>query len=233
MQKNKRINDSKIIILAPSVLSADFSNLAKALKDIKHADCAWVHLDIMDGHFVPNLTFGATVIKSIRAVDKNLIFDTHLMIESPEKYIKDFANAGSNYITIHQEAVKGNEIAVLEMIKSYGVKAGISIKPKTPLSSIKHLYNVADMILIMSVEPGFGGQKLIPSTLNKVRRLKLLKEKYKYNYIIQIDGGINLETIGLAVSAGAESIVAGSAVFNKDSVKDNVKKLREAVAHLL
>jgi len=217
-------------ILAPSILSANFSNIADEIKKVVRAGCQWIHLDVMDGHFVPNITFGPLLVKALREINKKLFFDVHLMIEEPIKFVEQFVEAGADLITIHQEAVEDDLLASVQYIKSQNVKVGVSVKPKTPISVLKPVYSKINLILVMSVEPGFGGQELIPSTLNKVRQLKLLKEKKKYPYLIEIDGGINQETIKLSIAAGAEVIVVGSAVFDDGKIAENIKKLRESVS---
>lgn len=218
--------------IAPSILSADFSRLAEELQKAKRASCTWIHLDIMDGHFVPNLTFGAPVVKALRSVDEELFFDAHLMIENPKNYLKEFADAGVQLLTIHQEACGEDTPAMLKTIRKLGMQAGVSIRPKTPLSVLDNCLELADLVLIMSVEPGFGGQKLIPSTLNKVRQLVLERENRRTEYVIQVDGGINGETAPLAVAAGADVLVAGSAVFRDGRVRENVRALRKSICQL-
>ena len=194
------------------------------------AGADWLHIDVMDGHFVPNITIGAPVVRSLRKAT-GLILDCHLMIENPQDYIDDFAEAGSDYITVHAEACP-NVRSIIKDIRSHGVKAGISIKPKTSDSSLKGILNLVDMVLVMTVEPGFGGQRLIPSTLNKVRQLVLERERRRIDYLIQIDGGINAETAPLAVAAGADVLVAGSAVFRDGKVGENVRALRQSLRTL-
>lgn len=207
--------------LAPSILSADFSKLAEEIKKIEVEGVQYVHVDVMDGHFVPNITIGAPVVKSLRKTTK-LPFDVHLMISDPEKYSSDFIKAGADIVTIHVESEKFSE-DVLKDIRSKGVKAGISIKPKTDLKAIEKFYDMVDLILVMTVEPGFGGQSLITSTLDKVRELKAIKENKNYKFIIEVDGGVTEENIHEYVKAGAELIVAGNAIF---AAKDPVGAIK-------
>lgn len=228
----KTIGRGSAVHIAPSILSADFSCLAKELRKLGRAGCRWVHLDIMDGHFVPNLTFGPPVVQALRPVDPDLFFDAHLMVENPRPYIRPFIEAGVQLITIHQETCGDQTASVLRSIRKAGVQSGVSIRPKTPLSVLDDCYSHADLILVMSVEPGFGGQRLIPSTLNKVRQLVLERESRRIDYLIQIDGGINTETAPLAVAAGADVLVAGSAVFRDGKVSDNVRALRQSLRTL-
>lgn len=217
------------ILIAPSILSADFSKLGVQIREVMRAGCSWIHLDIMDNHFVPNLTFGPPIVKTLRKVSKKAYFDAHLMTDSPQTLIQPFADAGVQSLTVHQEACRGNLSAVLDEIRANGMKTGVSIKPETSLDSVKALLPEIDLLLIMTVEPGFGGQELIPSCLNKIRESRQLRERHNYKYLIQADGGVNPDTIGLVVAAGAEVLVAGSAVFNKQPVKENVEKLLKSL----
>ncbi len=212
----------------PSLLSADFADLKAEMRKCERAKCKWVHLDIMDGHFVPNITIGPVVVKSLRAANKNLFLDTHLMLDDPMKYAADFVKAGADLITIHQEAVYDLGKAI-RAIKRLGVQVGVCLKPKTPVSALEPFLKDLDLVLIMSVEPGFGGQAMIMPMLNKIRELALLKDQKRYHYRIEIDGGINTETIALAVAAGTEVIVAGSAVFKGGKVAENLADLRAAM----
>lgn len=210
--------------LSPSILSSNFYNLENDLKILKKYNIKYLHLDVMDGIFVPNISFGMPIIRNLKLnVGNDFIFDTHLMIERPERYIEDFKKAGADILTIHKEATV-DYIETLTYIKSFGMKAGISIKPSTDVKSIERIFKIADLILVMSVEPGFGGQKFIEDSLEKVKYLKEQKEKNNYKYIIEIDGGINKDNINLVANAGAELIVAGSAVFNGD-IATNVNEL--------
>lgn len=211
-------------ILAPSILSADFGILKEQLKLIDEAGAEYVHFDVMDGVFVPSISFGLPVLKSIRKYT-NRLFDAHLMIVDPEKYVKDFAEAGADIITVHAEACKHLD-ATIDLIKSCGKKAGVAINPATPLTEIVHVLEKVDMVLIMTVNPGFGGQALIPYTLDKVKELKAIVDEKKLSLDIEVDGGINKDTIDAALTAGANVIVAGSAVFNGD-VKANATELLE------
>lgn len=204
----------KSFILSPSLLSADFSKLAEELKFIETHGGDWVHIDVMDGHFVPNLTFGVPVVKGIRKCSK-LPFDVHLMVENPEAFVTDFAKAGADSFTFHLEA--SNHIdKLISDIKAHGMKAGISIVPSTPISILEHILPITDIVLIMSVNPGFGGQKLLPYCLKKVSDLKEIKRKNNMNFLISIDGGVNAENIENVKNSGAEVIVSGSAFFSGD-----------------
>ena len=210
--------------LAPSILSADFGVLKEQLELIDDAGAQYVHFDVMDGVFVPSISYGMPVLKSIRKYTDRL-FDVHLMIVDPERYIKDFAEAGADIITVHAEACKHLD-ATIDLIKSCGAMAGVAINPATPVSTIKHVLDKVDMVLIMTVNPGFGGQKLIPYTIDKVRELCDLCNKLSVKIDIEVDGGINIDTIDDALDAGANIIVAGSAVFKGD-VKANAEALLE------
>ncbi len=231
-KRRKSLGRGSAVLIAPSLLSADFSHLAGELRLVERAGCHWIHLDIMDGHFVPNLTFGPPVVNALRGVGRKLFFDAHLMVENPRQYIRPFADAGVQLLTVHQEACADQTAAVLRAIRKAGLQSGVSIRPRTPVSVLEDCLDSADLVLIMSVEPGFGGQRLIPSTLNKVRQLVLERERRRIDYLIQIDGGINPETAPLAVAAGADVLVAGSAVFRDGKVADNVRALRQSLATL-
>lgn len=211
--------------LSPSVLAADFSDLRSEIQKVESAECDMLHLDVMDGMFVPNISFGMPVIAALRPHSK-LLFDVHLMIEDPIRYIKDFVKAGADSITFHYESCNDQK-AVIEEIRKYGVRVGISIKPQTPAFVLEPFLPSVDMVLVMTVEPGFGGQKLIPDTLSTVRQVKDMSAFMKAPIDIQVDGGITPENAHLAVEAGANVLVAGSAIFRAEDVKEAVRRFKE------
>jgi ribulose-phosphate 3-epimerase len=212
------------IKISPSILSADFSILGEEIKSLEKAGADLIHVDVMDGHFVPNITMGPPIIKIIRKFTK-LPFDVHLMISPVEKYIKAFADAGSDIITIHPEATD-NLKRTVTTIKSLGKKAGVSLNPKTPINALMDVINEIDLILIMSVNPGFGGQSFMSEVLPKVKELRQMINENKLKIDIEIDGGINFETAPLAIKAGANILVSGTTIFAGGTLKDNILKLR-------
>lgn len=212
----------KKIIVSPSILSADFANLERDIKLVENAGADWIHIDVMDGHFVPNITIGVPVVKSIRKITQ-LPLDVHLMIENPEKYIKPFAEAGADIITFHYEAAENRVLDIINQIQQLGIKAGISIKPKTPPEVLKNLSNKADMVLVMTVEPGFGGQKFMSDCADKIPYIRKISPE---NLIVQVDGGINAETAKICIAKGADSLVAGNYIYKSDDIQSAVASLR-------
>ena len=205
-------------ILSPSLLSADFTNLEKELSDITSGGALYVHIDVMDGMFVPSISFGMPVMKSIRKIS-NLCFDVHLMIEQPERYIDEFVRCGADIITVHAESTNHLN-RVIMAIKEQGVKAGVAINPATPLSALEYVLEYVDMVLIMSVNPGFGGQKYIPNITEKIKDLRAMIADRHLNVDIEVDGGIKLDNVEEVLQAGANVIVAGSAVFGAETYKN-------------
>ena len=211
------------IIISPSILSADFANLERDIKLVEDCGADWIHVDVMDGHFVPNITIGVPVVKSLRKIT-DLPLDVHLMIENPDKYIEPFANAGADILTFHYEAVEENNILnVVDLIKSFGVKVGISIKPKTAPEVLRPYLDKVDMVLVMTVEPGFGGQSFMSDCAEKI---KYIKANAPENLIIQVDGGINAKTGKICKDYGSNSLVAGSYIYGAKDVKSAIQSLK-------
>jgi ribulose-phosphate 3-epimerase len=212
-----------VIELAPSILSADFARLADEVKAVEEGGASLVHVDVMDGHFVPNLTVGPPVVASLRKCT-NLPLDLHLMIENPDQYIPAFADAGADWISVHQEAsVHLNR--TLELVRSHGAQVGVVINPATPIETLSEVLDIVDYVLVMTVNPGFGAQKFIPSSLDKIRRLALMRSAHNANFRIEVDGGISPTTVTSVVRAGAEILVAGNAVFGKGNPTENARNL--------
>ncbi|WP_432400685.1 ribulose-phosphate 3-epimerase [Wukongibacter sp. M2B1] len=214
-----------MIKLSPSILSADFSNLISDIKAAEEAGVELLHIDVMDGHFVPNISLGPVVLNSIKG-KTSIPFDVHLMIENPDNYIPEFAKAGADILTVHVEACPHLH-RTIQSIKSFGIKAGVSLNPATPLSLIEDILEDLDMVLIMSVNPGFGGQKFIDSSLKKIERLRKMIEERGLDIDIEVDGGIKIDNVSRVVKAGANVIVAGSAIFGGGSIAENVLAFKE------
>ena len=211
-------------ILSPSILAADFSRLGEQIREAEHAGAQYLHIDVMDGVFVPDISFGMPVILSIRKCS-NIFFDVHLMIDRPERYIKEFADCGANLINFHIEATQ-DVVGTIQKIRFLGRKVGITISPETPAEAVEPYLKLVDMVLVMTVEPGFGGQKLMPECLDKVRQVRAMVAGLGLKTDIEVDGGIRAENVELALEAGANVIVSGSAVFG-GSISDNVKRFLE------
>ena len=214
-----------MIKLAPSILSADFARLLEDVKKVEKAGCEYLHIDVMDGHFVPNITLGPGIVKSLRK-DVDMVFDAHLMIENPDNYIKQFVDAGCDIIVVHQEACRHLH-RTIQNIKSHGIKAGVALNPATPIETIKYVLQDVDMVLLMSVNPGFGGQSYIPVVTEKIKELKALIDEMGLDIDIEVDGGVKPSNISEVVNAGANVIVAGSAIFSTGDIDEAVKSLRE------
>ena len=213
--------------IAPSILSADFSNLQRDIELVEKGGADYIHVDVMDGQFVPNITFGHNIVKAIRPITK-LPLDVHLMIVDPEKYIPAFAKAGADIITVHVEATPHIHRA-LQMMKDLGVKSGVVINPGTPITMIKHVLPIADQVLVMTVNPGFGGQSFIEETVEKIAELSELREQNNWHYSIEVDGGIVPETAQICQKAGADVFVAGSYIYNSEDPVGQINQLKEAL----
>lgn len=212
------------MIISPSILSADFANLEQEIRKVQKLGIKWFHLDVMDGHFVPNITIGAPVVKSLRKIE-GAFLDTHLMITNPEKYADDFIAAGSDLITFHVEATVDKTAELIKHIKEKGVKVGLSIKPATPPEAIKKYIKDLDLVLVMTVEPGFGGQAFMPDCAQKLIKLAEYKEKYNEYLILQVDGGINDKTAKICKNYGANSLVAGNYIYKSANIENAIKNL--------
>jgi ribulose-phosphate 3-epimerase len=210
--------------IAPSILSADFSKLGEEIVAVEKAGADYIHVDVMDGHFVPNITIGPLIVEAIRPVTK-LPLDVHLMIDNPDQYIEAFAKAGADYITVHVEACRHLH-RTIHHIKSFGIKAGVVLNPATPVDTIQHILRDIDMVLLMSVNPGFGGQKFIPEVLPKIKQVKEMADSIGKELEIEIDGGVNPETAKLCVEAGANVLVAGSAIYDQEDYAAAISLIR-------
>ncbi|AEF94155.1 ribulose-phosphate 3-epimerase [Desulfotomaculum nigrificans CO-1-SRB] len=219
-----------MVKIAPSILSADFANLAQAVQVVEQAGAEYLHIDVMDGHFVPNITIGPLIVKALRP-RSNMFFDVHLMIEQPDRYISDFVKAGADLVCVHAEACTHLHRCVSQ-VKELGAKVGVALNPHTPLNIIEYILPMLDLVLLMTVNPGFGGQKFIPEVLPKIKRLSQIIKEQGLATEIEVDGGINSETATLVTGAGANVLVAGSAIFGADNPGQAVKDIRKAAANL-
>ena len=214
-------------MLAPSILSADFTNLAQQIRMVEIGGADWIHCDVMDGHFVPNITFGPSIVKAAHKVTK-LPIDVHLMIENPGKYLEDYIKAGASFVSVHiEEVVHLNR--TINRIKELGAKAGVVINPATPVSSVVDVAEYIDLLLIMTVNPGFGGQKFIPNSIRRIKEAVTLRSEMNANFLIEIDGGVNVETAKTAFEAGAEVFVAGSSIFKADNISAATVEIKKVI----
>ena len=215
-------------LLAPSILSANFANLEKDIRSVEMGGADWIHCDVMDGKFVPNITFGPLVVKSVNRITK-LPIDVHLMIEKPDDFLEDFVKAGADYLTVHQEEVVHLHRTITR-IKELGAKAGVAINPATPVCTLTEILEYVDMVLVMSVNPGFGGQKFIESSLKKIRELRSIREEKNLNFLIEVDGGVDKNTAKKLKDAGTDVFVSGSAIFSKDNATAAALELKNLVS---
>jgi ribulose-phosphate 3-epimerase len=215
-------------ILAPSILSANFANLEKEIRSVEMGGADWIHCDVMDGKFVPNITFGPIVVKAVNKITK-LPVDVHLMIEKPDDFLEDFIKAGADYLTVHQEEVVHLHRTV-SRIKELGAKAGVAINPATPVNSLCEILEFVDMVLVMSVNPGFGGQKFIENSIKKIRELKSIREERELNFLIEVDGGVDTNTAKKLKDAGTDVFVSGSAIFSKDNATAAALELKNLIS---
>jgi len=217
-------NEMRQKLIAPSILSSDFSRLGEEIKAVEAAGADWIHVDVMDGHFVPNITIGPVVVEAARRVT-TLPLDVHLMIENADQYVEDFIKAGSDYLVVHAEACAHLQ-RTLTHIRELGCKAGVSLNPATPLSSLDHILPDVDLVLLMSVNPGFGGQSFIPQVLDKVRDVRAMLDRLDRQVLLEVDGGIKIDNIGKVARAGADAFVAGSAIFGSDDYAKTIARMR-------
>lgn len=215
-------------ILAPSILSANFVNLEKEIRSVEMGGADWIHCDVMDGKFVPNITFGPIVVNAVKKITK-LPIDVHLMIEKPDNYLDDFVKAGASYLTVHQEEVVHLHRTVTR-IKELGASAGVAINPATPVNTLLEIIEFTDLVLVMSVNPGFGGQKFIENSIKKIRELKSIKEERNLDFLIEVDGGVDTNTTKKLKDAGADAFVSGSAIFSKDNITAAALELKNLIS---
>lgn len=220
-----------MIKLAPSILSADFLKLEEQVKEVEENGADYIHVDVMDGHFVPNITFGPEMVSTLKRIT-NLPLDVHLMISEPDNYIKEFADAGANIITVHQETCIHLH-RTIQLIKNFGVKSGVSLNPATNIETIKNVFQELDLILLMSVNPGFGGQKFIESVVTKIDQLAITKKENNYTFEIEVDGGIKPDTAKIVAKAGAEVLVAGNAIFKQANIGQACKDIKNAALSVI